>query len=110
MPILKSAKKSLRQDRRRAKVNARVRRIMKRAVKLAAKQPTDKNISEAYRRVDRAAKKGIVHKNAGARLKARLMQRIKSVKVSKQNSVKRKSVKVKVIKKRPTTRKTTRAK
>ena len=93
MPILKSAKKALRQDRRRAKVNARVRRIMKRAVKLAAKQPTDKNISEAYRRVDRAAKKGIVHKNAGARLKARLMQRIKSVKsvtVSKRKSVKAK--------------------
>ena len=93
MPILKSAKKALRQDRRRAKVNARVRRIMKRAVKLAAKQPTDKNISEAYRRVDRAAKKGVVHKNVGARLKARLMQRIKSVKsvtVSKRKSVKAK--------------------
>ena len=66
---------------------------MKRAVKLAARQPTEKNISEAYRRVDRAAKKGIVHKNAGARLKARLMQRIKSVKsvtVSKRKSVKAK--------------------
>ena|SRR3989338_9237829 len=105
MPILKSAKKALRQDRRRSKVNAKVRRTMKRAVKLAARQPTEKNISEAYRRVDRAAKKGVVHKNTAARLKARLMQRIKSVKnvtVSK-----RKSVTKKKVTKRPTTRKIT---
>lgn len=62
---------------------------MKRMVKLAAKQPTEKNVSEAYRRVDRAAKKGIIHKNAAARLKARLMQKIKSIKVLKHKSVKR---------------------
>lgn len=68
---------------------------MKRAVKLAARQPTAKNISEAYRRVDRAAKKGVVHKNTAARLKARLAKRLKEIKVSKKKTAikKRKSVK-----------------
>ena len=103
MPILKSAKKALRHDRRRALVNAKVRRIMKRAVKLAARQPTEKNISEAYRRVDRAAKKGVVHKNTAARLKARLAKRLKGLKeikvtkvskVSKKKTMRRKLKKV----------------
>lgn len=70
---------------------------MKRAVKLAARQPTAKNISEAYRRVDRAAKKGVVHKNTAARLKSRLAKKLKEVKVikvSKKKTVRRKLKKV----------------
>lgn len=68
---------------------------MKRAVKLAARQPTAKNISEAYRRVDRAAKKGVVHKNTAARLKSRLAKRLKEVvKVTKKKTVRRKLKKV----------------
>lgn len=100
MPILKSAKKALRHDRRRALVNAKVRRIMKRAVKLAARQPTEKNISEAYRRVDRAAKKGVVHKNTAARLKARLAKRLKELKEIKVSKVSKVSKKKTATKKR----------
>lgn len=72
---------------------------MKRAVKLAARQPTAKNISEAYRRVDRAAKKGIVHKNTAARLKARLAKRLKEIKVSKVSKVIKKKTATKKLKK-----------
>ena len=62
---------------------------MKQAVKVAAKNPTAKNLSAAYRMVDRAAKKGVVHKNRAARLKSRLAKQLKEAKVTKVTKVKK---------------------
>ncbi|MBI4034922.1 MAG: 30S ribosomal protein S20 [Candidatus Chisholmbacteria bacterium] len=77
MPITQSAQKSWRRDRRRAGVNARVRGVMKAAVREARQKPSVKKMRVAYRSVDRAAKKGVIHKNKAARLKSRLMRRMK---------------------------------
>ncbi|MCX6726170.1 MAG: 30S ribosomal protein S20 [Candidatus Shapirobacteria bacterium] len=72
MPILKSSKKALRRDRRRAVINKKIRNNLKEVLKKARKSPNLKNLSSASCFLDRAAKKKIIHKNKADRLKSRL--------------------------------------
>ncbi|MFH1841122.1 MAG: 30S ribosomal protein S20 [Candidatus Shapirobacteria bacterium] len=72
MPITKSAIKALRQDRRRAKVNKIVRRQVKKSLKSARAKISADTLQGAYRQLDRAAKKHVIHRNKAARLKSRL--------------------------------------
>lgn len=74
MPILKSAKKKLRQDKKRTGVNKIYRKNLRQAVKLARKEKSAKAIKLAYSALDKAAKKKVIHKNKAARLKSRLMK------------------------------------
>lgn len=85
MPITKSAKKALRVSRRRRVINLRVKHSYKDAVRDVRKTATHvttearKNtLSQAYSKLDKAAKKGIVHKNKASRLKSRLAKLTKS--------------------------------
>lgn len=43
------------------------------------KQTVDTRMSEAYSKIDKAVKRGILHPNNGARKKSRLAQRVKAV-------------------------------
>ena len=78
MPIIKSAKKALRvsldkkanNDITRAKVKNAVKGI-KIAIKAGDKKAGDK-LSLAFRELDIAAKKNVIHKNKASRLKSRL--------------------------------------
>lgn len=72
MPVLKHAKKKLRQDKKRALKNKTLRESYKRAIKTAKAQPNEKNISAAFSQIDKAAKHNILHENKAARLKAAL--------------------------------------
>lgn len=72
MPVTKQARKKLRKDQRREKQNLKVKEGFKKAVKNTRKSPTDKKLSEATKVIDKAAKKGIIHKNKAARIKSRL--------------------------------------
>lgn len=72
MPIIASAKKKLRQDIKRTLVNQRIREAMRQAVKLMRQKPTAVHLSQAYKVVDTAAKKRVIHRNQAARLKSRL--------------------------------------
>jgi len=72
MPVSFSAKKALRRDRRRTIVNQKIKKNIKQAVKKARRKPTKKNLVEAARLLDRAAKKKVIHHNKAARLKSRL--------------------------------------
>lgn len=74
MPVTKSAKKALRQDRKRAEINQRVRTRMKNLLQKALEDPSSENIQAAYSGIDRAAKKGVIHANRAARLKSRVMR------------------------------------
>lgn len=74
MPILKSAIKKLKQDKKRTKVNKVYRENLRRAVKTARKEKTAKAVKLAYSALDKAAKKKVIHKNKAARLKSRLMK------------------------------------
>ncbi|MDP3955523.1 MAG: 30S ribosomal protein S20 [bacterium] len=72
MPQTKSAKKALRKDRKREAVNKKTTGQYKKALKQARKKPDKEALRQASSLLDRAAKKGILHKNKAARLKSRL--------------------------------------
>jgi small subunit ribosomal protein S20 len=72
MPVTKQARKKLRKDRKREVKNDILRASYKKAVKTTKKSATDKKLSAATKVIDKAAKKGIIHKNKAARLKSRL--------------------------------------
>lgn len=72
MPVTKSAKRALRQDRRRALLNQRIRRRFRSAVKTFRENPTAPGLKKAASTLDTAAKKGVIHKNKASRLKSRL--------------------------------------
>lgn len=81
MPIKESAKKELRKAKKRRVLNLQRQRTMKDSLKnikkliLAGKKDEAKKlISAAYQAIDKAAKRGVIKKNAAARKKSRLMK------------------------------------
>ncbi len=72
MPVLKHAKKKLRQDKKRTVDNLRIRKVYKKLLKAAKLQKTTEAVSAAYQAIDKAAKKNIIHDNKAARLKSSL--------------------------------------
>lgn len=72
MPVIKSAIKKLRQDKKREKENNSLRTALDKAVRLAKKTHTEKNVSSAFSVVDKAVKKNIIHKNKAAHIKSLL--------------------------------------
>ena len=72
MPVIKSAKKKLRQDKKREKTNNLLRKTFKGAVKDAQKSKTTEKIKKAVKLVDKAVKKKLIHKNKAARIKSGL--------------------------------------
>lgn len=77
MPILKSAIKKLRQDKKRAEVNQPYREKMRAAVKKMRQVKTKKALQAAFAALDKAAKRKVIHKNQAARLKSRLSKLVK---------------------------------
>lgn len=72
MPVIRSAIKKLRKDRKRTKINLKRKENLKKLIKIAQKSPTDKNVRAAISALDRAAKVHLLHKNKAARLKSKL--------------------------------------
>ena len=85
MPITKSAKKALRGSERKRVVNLRTKKKVDTAVKAVKKlSPTSKGdaqnlLRDAYKQLDKAAKKGLIKKGAAARKKSRLSKMIKKL-------------------------------
>ncbi|MFC1625266.1 30S ribosomal protein S20 [Patescibacteria group bacterium] len=87
MPNIKSAKKALRQSKTRRLRNIKRKDEIKKTVKEIKKLVTAKKSKEAlklvpkaYKAIDKAAKRGIIKKNAASRKKSRLVKFIKSSK------------------------------
>ncbi|MBX7167337.1 MAG: 30S ribosomal protein S20 [Pirellulales bacterium] len=87
MPNTESAKKRLRQSLERRARNRAASSSMKTAIKrvLVALKAQDVQAAETHFRaaqkvIDQTAAKGVIHRNAGARYKARLSARIKAAK------------------------------
>ncbi len=83
MPITKSAKKALRQNKTRRERNLRrfnvLRDTVKKIKKLMAenkKEEAIKLLPLAYKALDKAAKTGVIKKNTSARKKSRLTKLI----------------------------------
>lgn len=89
MPVTKSAKKKVRRDRRRNLINKKIRQQMKAAVKVMRKKPTKKALQKASQALDRAAKKGMIHKNKASRLKSRLAKLLQKGKKSSARKTKK---------------------
>ncbi len=84
MPRIKSAKKAMRQGRAHAIHNRAQRSALRTAVKRvrAATSAADAQqaLRAAARALDRAARRGLIHKNSAARHKARLAAAVKKLK------------------------------
>jgi len=87
MPIIKSSKKALRQNKRRRITNLKNFKKLKDVVSKYKKALETKNQSEAkklipivYKQLDKAAKTGLIKKNKASRLKSRLSRKIASLK------------------------------
>lgn len=73
MPNIKSAKKDMRRSRAATVRNRAQRSTLRTALKRAsASDATDAQRLAAVTLLDRAARKGLIHKNAAARRKSRL--------------------------------------
>jgi len=72
MPVTQTAKKALRQSRRKAESNRPVKTKAQTMLKKARKDPTQENLNQAFSALDKAAKKKIFHKAKVKRLKSRL--------------------------------------
>ncbi len=81
MPNIKSAKKRMRSNAKKAEVNTIVNSSMKTAikkfekeVKAGNKEDASNYLNIAFQRIDKAMGSGLVHKNKAARLKSRLIK------------------------------------
>ena len=77
MPVIKSAIKKLRRDRKREVENNIFRKNLDTAIRVAKKQKNTTLISKATSIVDRAVKKNIMQKNKAGRIKSSLSKLIK---------------------------------
>lgn len=75
MPVIKSAIKKLRQDKKRQKQNENIERKMDQAYKKALKVRSEKTVASAFSTIDKAVKANIIHKNKAARLKTKLAKK-----------------------------------
>ncbi|HWZ27371.1 MAG TPA: 30S ribosomal protein S20 [Gemmatimonadales bacterium] len=84
MPKIKSAKKALRQARARTLVNraqnSELRTAVKRVRTAASAADATTAYANAVKLLDRAARKGLIHKNNAARQKSRLATLVKTKK------------------------------
>lgn len=76
MPLLKNAKKALRQSQARAEVNQKVKSRVKNALDKAKAARSAEAVSVAFSALDRAKKHNLLHANKIARLKSQLSRLI----------------------------------
>ena len=86
MPNIKSAKKRMRSNAKKAEVNNLVYGSMKtavkkfeREVKAGNKEESGNNLNIALQRIDKAKNSGLVHKNKAARLKSNLQTKVNAL-------------------------------
>lgn len=78
MPIIKSAKKRVRVAHKASVRNSKTKRSLRNAFKVFGSSPSVKAHSSVQSNVDKAAKKGVIHKNKAARLKRQAAKRAKA--------------------------------
>ena len=84
MPNKEAAKKSLRQDKKRALLNIQYKTNFRQAIKKTAKATTLEEAKKlaiaAQKALDKAAKHGTIKKNTAARKLSRLMKKVNALK------------------------------
>lgn len=77
MPIIKSAIKKVRKDKKRTKMNKLRSEKVKKILKETRKNPTAEKINLAQSLIDKLAKVKVIHKNKAARLKSQIAKLLK---------------------------------
>jgi len=72
MPVTKTARRALRGSLKKAEVNDAFRKSFEISLRIAKKQKSAKAIREAGSLADKAAKRGLIHKNKASRVKSAL--------------------------------------
>lgn len=73
MPLIKSAIKKVRSDKKKTSRNKSLYSSMRSAIKKARTDLTQENIAKAYSQIDKAVKTGIIKSNTAARAKSGLV-------------------------------------
>lgn len=76
MPVLKHAKKKLKQDKVRTVRNKKVKDLYKKLIKEAKASKKADDVSKAFSGIDKATKHHILPKNRAARMKASLTKSV----------------------------------
>ncbi|MDO9390873.1 MAG: 30S ribosomal protein S20 [bacterium] len=76
---INSAVKRARQAIKRRTARMAVKSKLRGTVKKATAVKTGEQLPNAYSQIDKAAKKGVLHKNTAARMKSRLAKAVKKV-------------------------------
>jgi len=76
MPIIKSAIKKLRSDKKKALFNKSTKTKTKTAIDAVKAESTKENLSKAFSMIDKAAKKGVIKKGKADRIKSRMSKKI----------------------------------
>lgn len=85
MPNNASAEKRMRQEQKRRLHNRSIKSVVKTQITKARQAISDEDadaeaaVRAAVSELDRAAKKGVIHRNNAARRKSRLMKRLNSI-------------------------------
>ncbi len=77
MPVTKSAKKTLKQEQRRKLENQKTKNAYKKAIAYFKNHISAQSLAETYTKIDRAAKKHLIHKNKASRIKSQLAKILK---------------------------------
>lgn len=93
MPIIKSAKKRVKQTQKATIRNAKTKRYLRESLKAFTKKPSATTKSEAESNLDKAAKKGLIHKNKVARKKRQLAKASKEAGVKPATATKKTTTK-----------------
>lgn len=72
MPLIQSAIKKVRKDKKRTALNQKREDGLKKFLKEARKNPNAKNLTAIFSSLDKAVKVNLIHANKAARLKSRL--------------------------------------
>lgn len=106
MPVIKSAIKKFRRDRKLTIVNRKKLEVIRSAIKKAKRSPTAEHLRKALSLIDKGAKTHLIHKNKAARLKSKLGKLLTKKAVTAKAASKPKDRKVKAT---PVAKKTTRS-
>lgn len=83
MPVIRSAKKRARQNiarrKRNVAIKSRIKTLIGKINKAKNKQEAQAALIEAISALDKAASKGIIHKNTASRKKSRLMRKVNAL-------------------------------
>jgi ribosomal protein S20 len=91
MPIIASAKKKMRKDKKLTEHNAVIKANLKNLLKKARRSPSPESLREITSALDKAVKTKFIHANKAARLKSRLSKLTEPVAAVKKATPKKKT-------------------